>query len=45
MNKWTPSLIDGYYYWKCKCGKIFKKETPQGIGIAKRNHLRGKKHA
>lgn len=38
--KWYPAK-DGYYYWKCRrCGKRFYKSTPQGIGIARSNHLR-----
>ena len=37
--KWYPAE-DGWYYWRCKCGKRFCKNTPQGIGIARSNHLR-----
>jgi len=38
--KWHPAE-DGLYYWKCgRCYKRFKKTTPQGIGMARANHLR-----
>ena len=29
------------YYWKCHyCQKNFVKNTPQGLGLARSNHLR-----
>lgn len=33
--------IRGTFTWKCyKCGAFFKKDTPQGLGLAKSNHNR-----
>lgn len=31
----------GRYSWTCPhCKKLFEKDTPQGLGLAKENHLR-----
>jgi hypothetical protein len=32
----------GRYEWTCPlCHKVFTKDTPQGLGLAKENHQRG----
>jgi len=32
------------YEWTCWCGKTFVKNTPQGLGMARSNHLRSHLH-
>jgi len=34
-------MIEGKYRWTCPiCKKSFGKDTPQGLGITKSNHMR-----
>lgn len=31
----------GIFHWECKhCGRVFNKDTPQGLAMAKENHMR-----
>lgn len=32
----------GRFSWQCRhCNKVITKDTPQGLGLAKSNHMRG----